>query len=164
MDGAPATVALEVEMTYKSSSEYPQMAQFYSVERELLRVVWLVRYRGIAKEILKAVGEVGGVGKDLHDFILLEDFLKSGWNSRFFAGRDIGIPLARLLPTVSEISQRRVASTLLLNSLKSPHRSPDYANLKKSFKSHRVGLSLLAPLPSSRSSNTPSKGVPTNEN
>jgi hypothetical protein len=156
-------VALEVELSYKLDSEYTAMAQFYSIRQDLLRVIWLVKYRGMAKAILDAAQQIKGPGMRLHDFILLDDFLKSGWNAIFFAGRDAGMSLSKLFPVASEISQRHVAPMLLLNAQKSPHRSPDYIALKNSFKSHRVGSYLLAPLPSTTSSNKPNPGDPTNE-
>jgi len=161
--GEPQTVALEVEMSGKLDSEYPAVAQFYSADRDLFRVVWLVKHEGLAKRLLEAIGQVGGKGSRLHNFVLLKDFLKSGWNCQFFAGRDVGVPLAKLLLPTSATPRPHVGSTLLLNALKSPHRSPDYAKLRESLKSHRVGISLLAPPPSSTPSTPSTKGDPTNE-
>lgn len=160
VDGEPATVALEVEMSQKTDSEYRETVQFYSVRRSLLRVVWVVLYPSIGKAILNAINDIKGDGMRLHDFILLKDFLAQGWGSKFFLGRDVGVPLTRLLHVPSGISARHVGTTLLLNKLKSPHRSPDYASFAKSRISQRVGSSLLIPFPTSTTS---LKGDPTNE-
>lgn len=165
-DGKPGVVALEVENSRKSPAEYREIAQFYDNRPELFRVVWLVKKDSTARAIYNSVQEGKG-GKRLHNFIRVKDFVEHGWGALFFLGRDVGKPLTRLLLPESATSKRHVASTLILNALKSPHRSTKYTALRAIAKSHRLGISLVAPTPTS-SSSLPSthltKGVPTNEN
>ncbi len=160
---AAGVVALEVERSQKSPSDYRAISQFYSNRPELLRVVWVVRFKGMAHAIHEAVREIKGAGMGLHNFILEDDFLKLGWTSTFFLGRDIGKTLSRLLPTQIAIPSPHVGPMLLLNTQKSPHRSNVYSKIQNSLISHRLGSSLVASPLSPLSSTTPSQGDPTND-
>ena len=147
-DGEPGVVALEVETSRKSPSEYREIAQFYDNRPELFRVVWLVKKDSIAHAVNAAIQE-GKPGKRLHNFIRATDFYDQGWGAVFFLGRDVGKPLARLLLPASTTSKRHVASTLILNTLKSPHRSAKYDSIRAIAKSQRLGISLVSPNASS---------------
>lgn len=160
---ASGVVALEVERSQKSPSDYRAIAQFYSNRPELLRVVWVVRFKGLADAIFAAIQEIKGEGIGLHNFILESDFRENGWSSKFFLGRDTGKPLSRLLPASIATSSPHVGPTLLLNTRKCPHRSKTYSENQKSSVSHRLGSSLVAPSLLSIPSNNPSQGDPTYE-
>jgi len=163
IDNTPGVVALEVERSQKSPADYRAIAQFYSKRPELFRVVWVVRFKGVAQSIYEAVREIKGDGMGLHNFILEKDFREFGWNAKFFLGRDEGKSLARLLPNQITTSNPHVGSVLLLNTQKSPHRSDAYSKSQTSPISHRLDSSLVSTPLSSLPSNNPSKGDPTNE-
>ncbi len=164
LDGEPVVIALEVELHQKNLTEYRAIAQFYSRLPNLFRVVWLVRSKGIANAIYSGLKD-SGVDERLYSFLLEKDFKKHGWDTPFFMGRDAGKSLFRLLSPPSETPpsgtlELHVASTLILNTLKSPHRSSHYLSVRKKTFSDRLGSSLVSLIPTSTSLNPTNKGVP----
>lgn len=160
-EGKKGTIALEVERNRKSLDDYIEAAQFYALRENLFRVMWIVRLPGAAKLVAEAAQKVGGAAEGLHNFILESDFRKSGWGAYIFMGRDTGKPLSHFLPSSRSKSEQYVAPTLLLNTMKSPHMSKPYLEIKKILKCNRLGSSLVSE-PSSLPLNLQTKG-PTNE-
>jgi hypothetical protein len=151
INGKSGTIALEVELKQKSLTDYKKVAQFYtSRAHSLFRVIWIVDYSSTARMIESAVSEIGGTGTRLHNFLLTKEFVKTGWATRVFAGRDFGKPLSVLLPCTGSKSQQFIASSLILNTRKSPHMSETYLADRKKLFSHRLGSSLVGPVPTSR--------------
>jgi len=162
--GGLGTIALEVERSQKSFDDYTGSAQFYTDQTKLFRVIWIVRFEGIARLILSAVQKIGGTGAGLHNFIRESDFREKGWSAEIFLGRDVGKSLSHFLPCVRSNPEQYIAPTLILNLMKSPHMSKPYLTLRKKLKSHRVGPSLLASNSSSLPLTHLTKGLPSNEN
>lgn len=133
-NGQNGTIALEVERNRKSLDDYIQAAQFYANRSELFRVVWVTRLPGAAKLILEAARKVGGDAQGLHNIVMESDFRKLGWGAPIVMGRDIGKSMSHLLPSKRSKSEQYIAPTLLLNTMKSPHMSKPYLEIKKNLK------------------------------
>lgn len=160
INGKGATIALEVELTRKSGSNYRGVGQFYSNRERLYRIIWVVPTKGLAFHIQKEIKSVAPEKYALHSFILLNDFLNYGWEAKFFLSRELDYPMRILFgmhgEKFSEKLNKPVCTTSLLNTLKSPHKSTASRVSRKIEMSDRVGYSTLpSPLDKNLSS-TPS--------
>lgn len=155
------TVALEVERTLKSPTDYRSIAAFYELEEIIYRVVWLVQSRAIANRIEQNRGAINS--NSFFSYVLISDFLKHGWDAKFFLGKDQGITVRELLNDPMQTQCKPVCTQALLNTAKSPHKSKSFTSRIESAKSHRLGSTLVSFQSSSLPSTTPSKGDPTYE-
>ena len=146
-------IALEVELTRKSGFAYRGTGQFYSNRKNVFRIIWVVPTPGLATHIQKEIKTVAPDGYLAHNFILLKDFEKNGWNAKFILGEEQGYPLKALLGFGSQTSAKHVWSNVMLNTLKSPHRTQSYNGYLKLLKSDRVGTYNLLTPPSKNISN-----------
>ena len=90
-------VALEMELTIKSTREYEDIVYFYDSEQRISRVLWVVSSRGTAERIKKCFLKVVRKSNGVHSFVLLEHFLESCWNANIFDGLDIGKTISEFL-------------------------------------------------------------------
>ncbi len=80
--------ALEVETSVKSISRYTQCASFYRRTKEIGRVFWYVESVGEAQSVQKALRSYDESRFQIHNFILLSDYVKSGWLAPIVIGGD----------------------------------------------------------------------------
>ena len=155
------TVALEVELSKKTPTEYRSIATAYDLEESIYRVVWVVK----SKTISSTIEEQRGVGNSssCFSYILLSDFLEKGWDAKVYLGRDQGFSLRQLLCDSVQTVHKLVCTRSLLNTAKSPHKSGFFSFRSEIPKSHGRGSSLVSAPSTSLLSNNPSQGVPTNE-
>ncbi len=76
-------VALEVELSGKSDARYDQICSFYASQTFFEHVLWIVKDKSLAQRILDASRRHGIPREGVHLFILLGDFEKLGWDSKF---------------------------------------------------------------------------------
>jgi hypothetical protein len=122
----PRVVALEVELSRKLDSDYQAVREFYMAWKRIYRVIWFVPKAKDAKRLAKKFAEEPGVEQCYHNFVLLGDFLKSGWQSPITLGPDQGMCVAELLYDKPMTWQKPVTGMLLLNGAKAPHKSASY--------------------------------------
>lgn len=90
-------VSFEVELTIKEKKRYEPLVVFYDSQDTIDLVFWLVERK---KDItsLKNIFEHMGMKKPLkHQFVLLENFKKSGWQAPFSYGSFEGQLIANVL-------------------------------------------------------------------
>jgi DNA-binding MarR family transcriptional regulator len=93
------TVALEVELSRKTTEEYAMAGAFYSRNVGVAHVVWLVSQEGHAKAIERAMKSENGSHRAIHSYFLLWEFKDHGWESVCRCGEMIGKRMSDLLET-----------------------------------------------------------------
>ena len=80
-ENEPSALAIEVELHAKSVSRYQNVIRWYGLERKVARVLWLVGDDLVISQMNKARIEEQNKEEDLHVFVRLEDYLKTGWDA-----------------------------------------------------------------------------------
>jgi hypothetical protein len=75
------TVALEMELNRKKAVFYPALGNFYGESAQINRVLWVVRTLSDAARILENLAKAPGAKREMHSFVRLGSFLKSGWSA-----------------------------------------------------------------------------------
>lgn len=91
-------VAFETELTLKSKSRYADIVCFYEYGSGIDFVLWLVGTTGMANSIRRIFERYGSKNVSKHNFIVLEDFLKSGWDAKIIKGHFAEKAIKDLLP------------------------------------------------------------------
>lgn len=91
------TIALEIELTAKRSSDYQEVANFYRHSEDLNRVIWVVPTESALLRIQKEFRSENLPKGSMHNFMLLQPYLKMGWQTSLASGPDAGNTLAMLL-------------------------------------------------------------------
>lgn len=91
------TFAFEVELSRKNDSDYYRIGQFYDGEPLVTAIFWLVPNRERAIALLQCFNKAQCPLVSRHHFILLPDFVKSGWNATLQHGSLEGKTLVSLL-------------------------------------------------------------------
>jgi hypothetical protein len=117
-------IALEVEINAKSKDEYYQILSSYSFESQIGDVLWFVQVPWLGKLILSVAGEFFSRNKNVHSFILIDDFLKTGWQSKIFLGKcskqSVSDVLVKRDGNMAGTSMEHGAYQQILNLQKSP--------------------------------------------
>lgn len=123
-------LALEVELSVKSRHDYELTADFYGRQAGISRVIWVVESATSAHFIDQALNhEASADAKKKHNFVLLDQVRKAGWQTPFVFGPECGKNLRSLLCNNPVTSQSHVTAMLLFDTRKSPHRSKSYAKI-----------------------------------
>lgn len=79
-------VALEVEMNRKSFDAYKGVGNFYNKYKAIESTLWVVQSKNLAQKIVEAAH--GGLAefRDIHNFILFDEFIEIGWSAKIFQG------------------------------------------------------------------------------
>lgn len=124
--GKNVLVALEIELCQKTSLRYSTPATFYQQSQNIFRVVWVVGSVSLGNRIKKQLELACPNAIGLHNFLLLNQFKKTGWDAPFFLGPESGRPLKDLLNGGSRHYPDKCRATDLLNGRKAPGRSITY--------------------------------------
>ncbi|MGE0526783.1 MAG: hypothetical protein AB7G93_00960 [Bdellovibrionales bacterium] len=81
-----ALIALEVEVNRKAFSDYIAYGNFYNRYKVIESVLWIVQSENLAHKITNAAHKNLAEFRGIHNFVLLKDFLESGWCARIFEG------------------------------------------------------------------------------
>lgn len=80
-EGKDRILAFEVELHAKSADRYASLIRWYDIKREVERVFWLYDDEYVIDQFKKGKQEAKSLTEQLHLFIGLGDYLKTGWNS-----------------------------------------------------------------------------------
>ena len=80
-------MALEVELHQKAKKLYEEVSFFYSDFKESDRCIWIVKKQSVARTILRSMYKTRP-DYYIHNFLLLKDILKLGWNAPIIIGPD----------------------------------------------------------------------------
>ena len=84
------TMALEVERTRKSMRSYDNLSEFYDhYASSDFKVLWMVETVSLMNKINKSMG-LDNDKTSMHNFILVKDFYKQGWQISIRLGSDKG--------------------------------------------------------------------------
>ncbi len=93
-------LALEVELSQKSSERYRECIFHYSLARDIDSVLWIVESEHLAKIISKELSADRHSAQSKHQFVLLADLVKQGWNSQIISGNNTGRKLSAFMNTL----------------------------------------------------------------
>lgn len=94
---AKALLALEVEISRKRNLEYAALGTFYSEEKSVCSVLWIVQSKGHANSIVAAFQSIANAYREIHNFVELDDFRNSGWAAKIFFGPNAGMSIHNVL-------------------------------------------------------------------
>ncbi|MGE3261360.1 MAG: hypothetical protein AB7K68_06245 [Bacteriovoracia bacterium] len=94
---AKTLLALEVEISRKRANEYEALGVFYSEEKSISSVLWIVQSKGHASSMIAAFQATANSYRDIHNFVLLDDLKKSGWASVIALGPNAGSSIHNFL-------------------------------------------------------------------
>lgn len=81
-----SVISLEIEINRKAFTDYMGYGNFYNKYKAIESVVWIVQSESLANKIVSAAHKNLGEFRDIHNFIRFKDFLKLGWQAKFFSG------------------------------------------------------------------------------
>jgi hypothetical protein len=113
---AKTLLALEVEISRKRTSEYVALGSFYSEEKSVCSVLWIVQGKSHASSIVTAFQSTANEYRNIHNFVTLDDFKKSGWASVIFFGPDAGVSIHNFLEKARHQKPIRSPSELRQNT------------------------------------------------
>jgi hypothetical protein len=91
-------IALEVERSLQKPKRYKSIGNFYSSQTKIYSVLWVVtslsQGRNISEKMQKQLKEGDD---DFHNFVIINDFFKHGWNAKICVGRDTGQTISQVL-------------------------------------------------------------------
>lgn len=90
-------LALEVEISRKRAHEYATLGVFYSEEKSIYSVLWIVQSKGHANSITAAFQASANTYRNIHNFVLLDDLKNYGWASVIFLGPNAGVSIHNFL-------------------------------------------------------------------
>lgn len=90
-------IAFEIEISQKSQDRYLKILSFFGgAKSEYDFVFWLVFSKRLAEKILASKRGPDYMDLSKHQFFLLDDFIKSGWNTKCFLGTTKGKTLSEI--------------------------------------------------------------------
>lgn len=107
-------IALEVEITAKSSPRYEKICAFYTSELFFEKVIWIVANKTLGNRILDDSRYYGNSRENLHLFVEQADFEKNLWQSKVMNKSFGGATMAEVLNSLV----KPVNSNALINGLK----------------------------------------------
>jgi len=131
-------VALEVEIHRKGPASYEVLGEFYSDQNEIFRVIWLVPSVAAARRIQSKFRQTTTIRNNIHNFILIPNFVNHGWLCPIVLGPETGKTLSDFLHSVPGEKPVKRGETFtaqhLLNTKKSFVRSRHLHEIQKSPK------------------------------
>jgi len=97
-------IALEVEISHKSESDYKSIGHFYNRAETVSQVIWVVQTIGLASRILTSFSQSTLEQRNIHSFILTQDFFTSGWSAQVVAGQNLNQSLFQILDSFSSVN------------------------------------------------------------
>lgn len=90
-------IALEVERSRKSNTEYKAVGRFYNQVQQIDKVLWIVGATSFGNHLQRIFSEPLVPFRSIHNFILEDDFRKLGWLAKIKIGPDTEKTFAELL-------------------------------------------------------------------
>jgi hypothetical protein len=139
--------ALEVELNVKTRTEYAPIVRFYRDTDEIRRIIWLVSRHSHAEELVRRFKEVAPENYKRHEFVVLSDFVKLGWQAPIVRGLEQGRTLRNVLTlghgsdvVVPLNSSGSYQSTTTLDARVCPYKSTRYGRLNNFQISNSMAL------------------------
>lgn len=116
-------VALEVELNRKTAAAYRAAGIFYSHERSIDRVLWLIGRESHADDLESHLSAYDSRRPSIHNFVSLDRFRESGWSTAVVRGPERGATIrtlfdARAPRTKPEQSPNTCSALLFLDTRK----------------------------------------------
>lgn len=96
-DDKQTLFAFEVELSLKAKNRYENLVYFYEREPRINHTLWLVATTGMLSSIKRIFERYSASRFSKHNFILLEDYLKTGWQTPIREGNLAGKTLQDIL-------------------------------------------------------------------
>lgn len=103
---------IEVELNLKPIERYDEISGYYDGQTKVDYVLWLASSENMVKRIRERFKATETIRPGIHNFILLEDFKKSGWTARLLDGdlKDLTIHQLMSVTSQSHLSHRPVTT------------------------------------------------------
>lgn len=111
--GTSKAIALEVELSGKSSERYEQICSFYTSQIFFENIIWIVECKSLAQKILECSRRHGIPREGIHLFILQKTFEELGWDSTFLNESMGSKSLGNVLTQMAGLGNRIAAPPLV---------------------------------------------------
>ena len=155
------TIALEVELNFKTVNQYEVIGHFYKKQESVNRVCWITDTLSTAKSLQAVFQREDPEGYLKHNFILFKDFGVSHWESKIVMGYEQGKTIGFTLGIRLQDSQHPMHSSCtcmtsaLLDTRKRRATSKASNNSPQTQLSHSMALPAISRTPSN---NKPTQG------
>lgn len=109
------TVALEMELSRKTTAEYGSAGAFYSRNTQIDHVIWIVSQNSHAKSIENAMQSENGNHRFIHSYFLVGEFRERGWESVCRLGELSGKKLSDLIEVQTRQNCRKDSEKIRQN-------------------------------------------------
>lgn len=134
--------AFETELSLKSKRRYEGLVYFYERQTTIDCVLWVVGSRGMMGSIRRVFERYNATQFTKHNFILLSDFLASGWQAPILQGNYKGKSLENLLgycaTTTPSLWHHSRSVLSLLDTKRCPSKSAIYIPEENQLITNRV--------------------------
>lgn len=139
-DNDRSIISLEVEINRKSVDDYSDVGDFYNSNPQITSVLWIVQSQSLTNKIVTATSSKLGLYRDIHNFVLLSDFIERGWNAVVFQGKFTQTKMGEFLNkhrvkqsiNRPETSLQQISVQTILDSRVLRYKSSTCENLTKS--------------------------------
>jgi len=100
-------IALEVELSRKKEDEIRSIGYFYADEFRIDRVLWVALSKAMAERQARIFGGLNVDRRAIHNFVLLSDFQRVGWDAPIILGPESGGTIESFLQFNSEFIHQR---------------------------------------------------------
>ncbi len=143
MQGDQQTLfAFEVELSLKAKNRYENLVYFYERHPSINHVFWLMGTTGMLRSIERIFERYNASRFSKHNFILLEDFLKTGWSTPIYKGNLAGKTLQEIHShcgiTSPTLWHHKSCVESLLDLRRNPSKSKTSENSEISQNANRV--------------------------
>lgn len=131
-DGKQTVFAFEVELSLKAKKRYEKLIYFYERDTRIDHILWLVGTKGMIASLRRVFERYNASRFLKHNFLLLEDFLKTGWQTPILEGNLSGNTLQNILfpwgSAIPSLGHHTYCSESLLDLKRTPSKSRTSSN------------------------------------
>lgn len=120
-------VALEVELSQKNLDQYEQIARYYEDDTNGCEVIWIIDGEKLADGIQRKIKKINPSSSS-HSIIAYGDFVRSGWQAKVVAGKNVDLTLYESLEILPRCSSDENLSLRFFDLRKNPTNSIVPAN------------------------------------
>lgn len=116
-------ISIELELSQKSNDSYESTGDFYSDYEQIKQILWIVSRKGMIPGMKANLNKSHNSNGLCHNFILLTDFFKNGWQTKILDGISAGKTVYQLLGKHEENFEQTFSYKYILDTRKFPRIS-----------------------------------------
>jgi len=118
--------ALEVEMSAKTPGQYEAIGYYYTRQKTIDRVHWIVHSRTLFNRLMSTFKRYPSINVEKHNFMEVDEYVKNEWNTRIFFGPEKDLTFKEAIGKYCEKSVKKTSNYRLLDMSKTPTKSETF--------------------------------------